>query len=110
MTQLSVFRVNEVGAKLINKLPLDLQAENGQPLFKRKLRNLLVQGAFYSVGEFLDRGELRGTNGGNMCHDHKQQICVSAYASPSNKDVPDYCPTMRVCRHNGNDLANDPLY
>ncbi|KAG8250740.1 hypothetical protein J6590_108611 [Homalodisca vitripennis] len=47
---------SEVGAKLINKLPLDLQAENGQPLFKRKLRNLLVQGAFYSVGEFVDRG------------------------------------------------------
>ncbi|KAG8279806.1 hypothetical protein J6590_096682, partial [Homalodisca vitripennis] len=40
---------SEVWAKLINKLPIDLQAENGQPLFKRKLRNLLVQGAFYSV-------------------------------------------------------------
>ncbi|KAG8286489.1 hypothetical protein J6590_058992 [Homalodisca vitripennis] len=47
---------SEVGTKLINKLPLDLQAENGQPLFKMKLRNLLVQGAFYSVGEFMDRG------------------------------------------------------
>ncbi|KAG8248166.1 hypothetical protein J6590_085622 [Homalodisca vitripennis] len=42
---------SEVGAKLFNKLPLDLRVENSKPLFKRKLRRLLVQGAYYSVGE-----------------------------------------------------------
>ncbi|KAG8266446.1 hypothetical protein J6590_071762 [Homalodisca vitripennis] len=40
---------SEVGAKLFNKLPLDLRVENRKPLFKRKLRRLLVQGAYYSV-------------------------------------------------------------
>ncbi|KAG8330390.1 hypothetical protein J6590_065425 [Homalodisca vitripennis] len=45
---------SEVGAKLFNKLPLDLRVENKKPLFKRKLRHQLVQGAYYSVGEFAD--------------------------------------------------------
>ncbi|KAG8264251.1 hypothetical protein J6590_014537 [Homalodisca vitripennis] len=37
---------SEVGAKLFNKLPLDLRVENRKPLYKRKLRRLLVQGAY----------------------------------------------------------------
>ncbi|KAG8328885.1 hypothetical protein J6590_099423 [Homalodisca vitripennis] len=35
---------SENGAKLFNKLPLDLRVENRKPLFKRNLRRLLVQG------------------------------------------------------------------
>ncbi|KAG8322841.1 hypothetical protein J6590_015830 [Homalodisca vitripennis] len=40
---------------LPSELSLELRVENRKPLFKRKLRRLLVQGAYYSVGEFADR-------------------------------------------------------
>ncbi|KAG8310001.1 hypothetical protein J6590_071973 [Homalodisca vitripennis] len=43
---------SEVGAKLFNKLPLDLRVQNRIPLLSRLLKRLLVQGAYYSVGEF----------------------------------------------------------
>ncbi|KAG8294056.1 hypothetical protein J6590_003224 [Homalodisca vitripennis] len=45
---------SEVGAKLFNKPPLDLRVDNRKPLFMRKLNRLLVQGAYYSVGELAD--------------------------------------------------------
>ncbi|KAG8247596.1 hypothetical protein J6590_057888 [Homalodisca vitripennis] len=39
--------LSEVGAKLFKKLPLDLRVENRKPPSKRKLRRLLVQGAYW---------------------------------------------------------------
>ncbi|KAG8293195.1 hypothetical protein J6590_023354 [Homalodisca vitripennis] len=47
------FRSAQHRLQAYEALPLDLRVENSKPLFKRKLRRLLVQGAYYAVGLWL---------------------------------------------------------
>ena len=46
---------SNVGVKLLNKLPERIRNEASKTLFKVKLKHYLLQHAFYTVGEFMDR-------------------------------------------------------
>ncbi|KAG8260950.1 hypothetical protein J6590_085527 [Homalodisca vitripennis] len=43
----------QVGVRLINKLPEDIKNSNNLNQFKTRLRRLLVSKAFYSIDEFM---------------------------------------------------------